>query len=228
MELARAAFEFGPPRLGAAFGHERLGRYLWSSGRLEESRVEFTLAEQLLSGDEGAESAPVFAGLGQAELMAGRDASAERWCAKVFDVVPSQAEDAAAWGMARRVLGIVRSNQGRPDDAIELCRESLAAATSAQGRALASVYLCVALVDAGEYQMAIDTSLDAVAEGQLTGLDPGFGGYFDSLAAEALTRLGRWREAATVLARRSPSPSIFPVGLPAAGARRGDARGAAR
>ena len=41
LELARAAFEFGPPPLGAAWGHERLGRYLWSSGQLagEPSRV---------------------------------------------------------------------------------------------------------------------------------------------------------------------------------------------
>ena len=49
IELARAAFEFGPPPLGAAWGHERLGRYLWASGQLEESRVEFALATELLA-----------------------------------------------------------------------------------------------------------------------------------------------------------------------------------
>ena len=53
LELARAAFEFGPPPLGAPFGHERLGRYLWSTGNLHESRLEFDLAAALLSGDEG-------------------------------------------------------------------------------------------------------------------------------------------------------------------------------
>ena len=59
---------------------------------------------------------------------------------------------------------------------------------------------------------AIDTALDAVAEGQLTGLDRGFSGYFDALTAEALTVLGRWAEAATVLARQ-PAATTLPVGL---------------
>ena len=212
LELARAAFEFGPPPLGAPFGHERLGRYLWSTGNLRESRVEFDLAAALLSGDEGGEAALMLAGLGQAELMSANYESAERWCVKVFDLVPTPDDNPAAWVMARRVLGIVRSNQGDPDQAVELCREAVAAANNAQGRALATLYLCVALIDAGHNQAAINAALDAVAEGQLTGLDQGFGGYFDSLAAEALTRLGRWSEAATVLARH-PIPNTLPVGL---------------
>ena len=212
LELARAAFEFGPPPLGAPFGHERLGRYLWSTGHLRESRVEFDLAAALLSGDEGVEAALMLAGLGQAELMSANYESAERWCAKVFDLVPTPDDNPAAWVMARRVLGIVRSNQGDPDQAVEHCREAVAAANNAQGRALATLYLCVALIDAGHNQAAINAALDAVADGQLTGLDQGFGGYFDSLAAEALTRLGRWSEAATVLARH-PIPNTLPVGL---------------
>jgi DNA-binding CsgD family transcriptional regulator len=77
---------------------------------------------------------------------------------------------------------------------------------------LATVYLCLALIDAGNYQTAIDTALDAVAEGQVTGLDQGFGGYFDALAAEALTRVGRWSEATALLARH-PIANTFPVGL---------------
>lgn len=210
VELARAAFDVGTPPLGASWGHERLGRYLWASGQLDESRVEFALAAALLSGDEGAEAAAVFAGLGQAELMSGNYATAERWCAKVFGVVPTPDDNPGAWGMARRVLGVVRSNQGDPDEAVELCRESLAAATSAQSRTFASVYLCVALIDAGHYQAATNNALDAVAEGQLTGVES-FSGYFDSLAAESLVRLGRWSEAASVLARR-PVANMLPVG----------------
>ncbi len=114
--------------------------------------------------------------------------------------------------MARRVLGIVRSNQGDPGAAVDLCRASVAAAANAQGRALATVYLCVALSDAGDYQAALNTSLDAVAEGRLTGLDRGFGCYFGSLAAEALIRLGRWTEVAGVLAGQ-PLAGTLPVGL---------------
>jgi DNA-binding CsgD family transcriptional regulator len=209
VQLARAAFDRGLPPLGAAWGHERLGRYLWSSGRLEESRAEFALAAALSS--EGSEAAAVFAGLGQAELMAGNDAAAELWCAKVFELVRAPESDPLAWAMARRVLGIIRSNQGDPAGAVELCRASVAAAANAQARALATLYLCVALLDAGEYQQALNTTLDSVAEGQLTGLDRGFGCYFDSLAADALVRLGRWTEVGGVLARH-PVPGTLPVG----------------
>ncbi|MEO8266068.1 MAG: LuxR C-terminal-related transcriptional regulator [Ilumatobacteraceae bacterium] len=212
VELARAAFDAGAPPLGVASGHERLGRYLWSSGQLDESRVEFARAAALLAGDEGAEAAPVFAGLGQGELMSGNYATAERWCAKVFSLVPTPHDSPVAWAMARRVLGIVRSNQGDPDEGVELCREAVAVATSAQDRTFATVYLCVALIDAGHYQAAVNAALDAVAEGQLTGLDQRFGCYFGSLAAESLTRLGRWSEAATVLAHQSVDDGV-PVAL---------------
>ncbi len=209
--LARAAFEVGLPPLGAPWGHERLGRYLWINGYLDESRVEFERAAALLSGDEGTETAAVFAGLGQAELMSGNYGVAQRWCEKVFDVLPTPGGDPAAWAMASRVLGVVRSNQGDPNEAVELCRQSVAAAPNAQTRVLATVYLCVVLVDAGQYQVAINTALDAVAEGQLTGLDSGFGSYFDSLAAEALTRLGRWSAAETVIVRHAGGERL-PVG----------------
>jgi DNA-binding CsgD family transcriptional regulator/tetratricopeptide (TPR) repeat protein len=212
VELARAALNIGPPPQGAAWGHERLGRYLWSTGQLAESRVEFARAAELLSGEDGTEAAAVFAGLGQAELMAGNYEAAECWCAKVFSLVPTPDDNQAAWVMARRVLGIVRSSQGKPTEAVELCQEAVASATTAQGRALATLYLCVALIDAGHYEPAINTALDAVAEGRLTGLDQGFGCYFDSLAAESLARLGRWSEATTVL-ERHPVDGTLPVGL---------------
>ena len=74
---------------------------------------------------------------------------------------------------------------------------------------------------------AINTALDAVAEGQLTGLDQGFGGYFDSLAAEALIRLGRWPEAAAILARH-PIAEHAPGRSASPGASEGDARGPTR
>lgn len=212
VELARAAFELGPPRLGVAWGHERLGRYLWFGGAIEESRIEFARAADSLSGDEGPEAGAVFAGLGQAALISGDYGAADDWCEKVFDLVPQAGINQSAWVRARRVRGIVRSYQGDPDGAVEICREAVAAATDAQARALATVYLCLSLIDAARYQEAVNTALDAVAEGRLTGLDQGFGCYLDSLAAEALVRLGHWPDAAAILSRQ-PVPGTFPVGL---------------
>ncbi len=211
VELARTAFTIGPPPLGEPFGHERLGRYLWSSGDLDQATGEFERAASLLPSDAGPEAAPVFAGLAQAALMSGRYELAERWCRKVFVVVPEPAADPSAWVMARRVLGIVHSQLGHAETAVELCREAVAAATTAQTRALASIYLGVALVDAGRYVEAVDTAVTAAEAVQRAGLDGSFGGYLDALAAEGLLYLGRWVEVDAVLARRTGGDAL-PVG----------------
>ncbi|HQZ35013.1 MAG TPA: AAA family ATPase [Ilumatobacteraceae bacterium] len=211
LQLALAASEQGPPPLGAAWGHERLGRYLWATGQLQESVIQFAQAMAMLGADDDPAAAPVYAGLAQAEALGGRDAEAEHWCEKVFALVESPDDNAGAWSMARRALGIVRSNQGDPATAVELCRAAMAAAPDAQSRALAGLYLCVTLGDAGEYAAELSTAQDAVAEGHLSGLDRGNGCYFDSLAADALVRLGRWTEVASVLARH-PLPETLPVG----------------
>jgi tetratricopeptide (TPR) repeat protein len=209
VELALAASEQGPPPLGAAWGHERLGRYLWATGRLQDGAIEFAQAVAMLGNEDDPTAAPVYAGLAQAEALAGRDAGAEQWCAKVFELVQSPDDNPAAWSMARRALGIVRSNQGDPATAVELCGASMAAAPNAQSRSLAGLYFCVTLGDAGEYAAELGIAQDAVAEGHLTGLDRGFGCYFDSLAADALVHLGRWTEVAGVLARH-PLPDTLP------------------
>jgi ATP/maltotriose-dependent transcriptional regulator MalT len=211
VELARAAFAIGPPPQGEPWGHERLGRYLWSSGRIEESRTEFERAASLLGSTDGPGVAAVFAGLGQAELMSGRYEVAERWCHRAVESVMVPEVDPMAWGMARRVQGVARSHLGDPEGGVVLCRESLAAAPTAPTRALAVLYLCSVLLDAGRNQEAVDVAFDAVAEGRLAGLDGSFGGYTDALAAEGLLRVGRWAEAEAVLARHAAYETL-PVG----------------
>lgn len=210
LQLAQAAFAQGPPPLGAAWGHERLGRYLWATGRLQESVEEFARAAALMDDGDPA-AAPVYAGLAQAETLAGHDSVAERWCQKVFELLGSPEANPGAWSTACRALGIVRSNQGDPAAAVELCRAAMAAAPTAQSRSLAGLYLCVSLGDAGDYGAELSTARDAVAEGHLTGLDRGNGCYFDSLAADALVHLGRWSEVAALLGRH-PQPETLPVG----------------
>jgi DNA-binding CsgD family transcriptional regulator len=105
--------------------------------------------------------------------------------------------------MACRVRGVVRSHLGDPESGVALCREAFAVAPTAHARGLAVLYLCNVLLDAGRNQEAINVALDAVAQGYRAGLDRTFGGYTDALAAEGLTRLGRWSEAEALLARHA-------------------------
>jgi DNA-binding CsgD family transcriptional regulator len=201
--LAREAFTCGIPSRGAAWAHERLGRYLWASGDLAASSAEFRAAAELLatSGNElGA--ALTMAGLAQADLMEADITRAERWCRQVFDRIPVPAVDPAAWVMATRVLGAVRADGGAVAEGVALCRGAVAAADSAYTRALATAYLGIVLVEAGEYQDAVSVALDGGGDARRAGLDRSFGAYFDSEAAEGLMRLGRWDDADAVLADR--------------------------
>src|SRR4029079_3316647 len=116
-------------------------------------------------------AAPVFAGLGQAELMAARYDAAERRSLLVSDLVSAPEMDPLAWAMACRVRGVVRSHLGDPESGVALCREAFAVAPTAHARGLAVLYFCNVLLDAGRNQEAINVALDAVAQGYRAGLD---------------------------------------------------------
>lgn len=212
VEFATEALDLGRPPLGEAWGHERLGRYLWTSGHLDASTIEFEKAAALLSEEgQGAEVGATLAGLGQADLMLRRYASAERWCHRLFERVSEVDTDRPAWVLGRRVLGVARGALGYPDEAVTLCREAVDAAPTAQTRTLACIYLSSALLDAGDCQGAVEVALGSVADVDLAGIDRSTAGYLDAVAAEGLTRLGRWAEAASLLARH-PDPDNLPVG----------------
>ncbi len=117
VELARTAFTFGTPPRGAAWGHERLGRFLWASGRLAESEVEFRLAAEQLDTDASAPgSVAATAGLGQAALMNTDFAAARTWSERVLADPSAHADQPGRVGdvatRARRGAGEQRT--GRP------------------------------------------------------------------------------------------------------------------
>jgi DNA-binding CsgD family transcriptional regulator/tetratricopeptide (TPR) repeat protein len=203
VEIAREAFRWGVPERGAAWAHERLGRYLWASGQIEASREEFRAAAELVANDGNADGvAATMAGLAQAALMDADAARAERWCAEVFARVPTPADDVAAWVMATRVLAAARADRGDMGAAVALGRRAMAAAPNAYARAMAAAYLAVVLIEAGDHREAVSVAIDGGDDARLAGLDRSFGAYFDSEAAEALVRSGRWDDADSVIARR--------------------------
>ena len=212
IELAERALDIGPSPRGRAWGHERLGRYLWSAGRIDESTLEFERAFEMIETTDGAHGlAPVLAGLGQAELMRGNYDAAEAHCRRALDHLPGPDADRLAWVMANRVLGIVVSHRGEPDLGIAMCQRAVDDAPTAHIRHLAAIYLVLAKLAGGRYDAAAATALDASADAQRSGTHRTFGGYLDALAAEALIRLGRWTEAGRVLDRHTTGDTV-PVG----------------
>jgi DNA-binding NarL/FixJ family response regulator len=214
VDLARQALSAGEPPTGAARGHERLARYLWAVGALTESATEYERAAALVRPeDRSLDAASVYAGLGEAEFLFCRYESAERWCRRALEVVPTPDVEPRIWLHSRRVLGLARAHRGYPEESVQLAREALEVAESAEDRAFAAIYLAQALQEASRYDEAVTLALDGAAEGERGGLDRSMGGYLSVIAAEALTRRGRWREADNVLSRLAGVSPVPPTAL---------------
>jgi DNA-binding NarL/FixJ family response regulator/tetratricopeptide (TPR) repeat protein len=201
-ELARIALALGTPPRGAAWGFERLGRYLWAQGELEASAAAYQQAvSQLAVGDDSPDAAAVYAGLAQADLMLCRFDTAGEWSRRAIAIAGGNAEDRTSWVTATHLLGLVHSQRGEHDRAIELCRVALAGAdrVAVPVRLLAGVFLTLALMAAGRYDEALPPALDGAAEAHRAGLEASYAAYLAGAAAESLVRVGRWQQADAVL-----------------------------
>ncbi|HEX7097388.1 MAG TPA: AAA family ATPase, partial [Acidimicrobiales bacterium] len=94
VQFATAALAVGEPS-ERAWPLERLGRYLWAAGRMQESAATYEEAARVVeSQDAIQDAAATFAGLAQADLMFCRFERAERWARRALDA--STEGDAAA------------------------------------------------------------------------------------------------------------------------------------
>jgi DNA-binding NarL/FixJ family response regulator len=231
-EFARTALALGTPPRGAAWGYERLGRYLWAQGELQASAAAYQLAvSQLAAGEHSPDAAAVYAGLAQADLMLCRFDAAGEWSRRAIAITDGNTDDWTSWVTATHLLALVHSQRGEHDRAIELCRAALANAdrVAVPVRLLAGVFLTMALMAAGRYDEALPPALDGVAEAHRAGLEASYAAYLAGATAESLVRVGRWQQADAVLrdiAGIAPIP-IALTRLSAAqallAARRGDA-----
>jgi DNA-binding NarL/FixJ family response regulator len=202
IELAQTALALGTPPRGAAWGNERLGRYLWAQGELEASAAAYQLAiAQLAADDDSPEAAAVYAGLAQADLMLCRFDTAGEWSRRAIAMTAANADDRTSWVTATHLLGLVYSQRGEHDRAIQLCRAALANAdrVAVPVRLLACVFLTMALMAAGRYGEALPPALDGAAEAHRAGLEASYAAYLTGAAAESLVRVGRWQQADAVL-----------------------------
>jgi tetratricopeptide (TPR) repeat protein len=58
IELAGHAFRLGEPQRGMAWGHERLGRYLWAQGRLDDAAAAYQAAASHLEAEDTSAGRP--------------------------------------------------------------------------------------------------------------------------------------------------------------------------
>ena len=196
--LANDALGRGAPPRGTAWGYERLGRFFWSAGRLQESAAMYQQAADLLESEPAAAAAAAQAGLAQADLMFCRFGAAEQWTRRALEGAPTS--DVATRAMALRVLAVLDVQYGRLDDAIRHGRTSIELAGEPHWRALSTAYLALGLSDVGRTAESITLALDAAAESQRAGFETSFAAYLWGVAAHGYIRLGEWAEADTVLA----------------------------
>ena len=224
VDLATHAISLGEPPEGRAWAHERLGRFLWSLGRIEESAETYARAASFLDGDDDRRAGAAYAGLAQASLMFRQFDRAEHWSRRALTV----ADDANTRSMALRVLGVLDVMAGRFDEGLAHCEQAVNEPVAPHRRALAVAYQSIALFTTGRVAEAVDVALDGAAVAQRAGFESSFGTFLSGCAAHALMRLGRWDEAQVVLAGME---GVEPVPVGAAqlytaaavlGARRGD------
>ena len=177
---------------------ERLGRYLWTVGRVDEAALAYREAVARVPADPpSAERARVVAAEAQLLMLRGRGREAIARCEEALAVaraVGARAEE----GQALNTLGTCRAGLGEPEAGEATLREALAIALELRqlddvGRAYVNLSDC--LDEAGRIDEAARLALDGAEAGQSLGLGTGYRAMLLVEAAQRTFRAGRWDEA---------------------------------
>jgi DNA-binding NarL/FixJ family response regulator len=199
-EAGRTCAAVGDAPMGPGWARERLGRFLWSSGAMQESAEAYALAASLLDDDTdaGPDAALAYAGLAQAELMFCRFAGAEHWARRALET--ARTDDRTTRSAAMRVLGVVEVLAGDVELGLGHSRAAVDSGLAPHQWALSSAMHGVVLFECGRTEEALRAALDGAAVSQRAGFENSFGSFHAGLAARCLVQLGRWDEAAETLA----------------------------
>jgi DNA-binding NarL/FixJ family response regulator len=209
--LARRALDLGDPPAGRAWAYERLGRFLWSAGSMEESAQTYDRAAALLGDADPRQSGAALTagGLAQAELMFGRFDRAAQWADRALDAAGDDGSVARSAG--QRVLGFLRAYAGDPDRGVALSRAAVDEGLPPPAWALANAMLALILFDTGATDDAVEVASQGIERSRRAGFDTSFATFHSGVAARALVRLGRWDEADEILERVASLEST-PIG----------------
>lgn len=187
--------------VAVSLAHERLGRYLWTAGRGEESLPEYRRAVELMPTSISRERALVVAAEAQVLMLCNFNEQSVTLCDEALRV----AEAVGAEDIKAHVLNTVCANltyKGEFEQAVATGLEALEVATRLGlideiGRAF--VNASDSLDQAGRVRDAMALARQGVDTVSVMGLDRQSGDFLRAEIAGRLLRLGEWDEAEALL-----------------------------
>jgi len=196
--LVQSARELEPDPRARGRLSERLGRYLWESGRAHDAAAAYSEADDCLQGlAPSATAASVAASRANLLLITGQHSAA---VALARDAAALAAAAGAPLAAARAdiTLGMGMIFLGAPDDGVQLVRRAqpvVAELGDLDERRRAASNLAYALMMVGDTLAACQVALDGVALMRRYGLEAQAGAALTGNALALLSLVGRWDEA---------------------------------
>ncbi len=212
--LARTALELideNADPVAAALAHERLGRYVWHSGRDLEALPIYRRAVELMPSQPPSEQrALVLAAEGQILMLCAHMGEAEARCVEAITIA-GEVGAPAVEAHALNTMVVIHAERGAFDHAVESAARARKIATELSlvdeiGRSY--VNGSDALDQCGRIEEALLLAREGGERMRELGADRGIGDVLRGEIASRLFRLARWDEATEVLDEllaRSPS-----------------------
>jgi DNA-binding NarL/FixJ family response regulator len=188
--------------VAAAMARERLARYLWTSGRHDESAEQYARAVELMPPEPPSpERASVLASRAQVLMLRGDlDESCE--LAEQAIAIAREVGDRTVEAHALNTLGVDIASVGRRDEGIAHLRESLAieltlGATDNLQRTYTN--LSDVLDQDGQVEEGLALALEGVKMAREQGMTRGWAAFLLAEAANRCTRLGRLGDAQAMI-----------------------------
>ena len=179
--------------------YERLGRALWTSGKLDESLEAYRTAVDLVPDAPTADRARVLAGYAQVLMLGGRYHESLPIAQEAHSIARAAGQRQLE-GHAAATLGtdLVYASPKGAEAGIELVRDALVIADEVHdiddiGRGYACLSSVLDVVDRVEEGLA--AAKEGVERMRELGLSASYGAFIQMNVVDALISLGRWQEA---------------------------------
>jgi DNA-binding CsgD family transcriptional regulator/tetratricopeptide (TPR) repeat protein len=187
-------------RIRAGLCYERLGRALWTSGKLNDAFGAYRTAVDLVpETPPTADRARVLAGLAQVLMLGGRYSESLPIAREANEIARATGERQLE-GHSGTTLGIdlVYASPADEETGIQIIRDAMKIAEEVRdvddiGRSYAC--LSSALDVVGRVEEGMQAALDGAERMRELGLSATYGAFVQMNAADGMTSLGRWDEA---------------------------------